>query len=422
MLLNEVLVWIIWFSMIGFLKLFSLLCRDRFEYLTTFSPNTRSTTYTKILFLLFSILVLDISWFYFCVTVFQQNGASLLLLLTFECFTLFLDTIQTLIKYGIHLVDLRRQGMWEQRGVYIYYTEFLTDSLILLATLGHYLQILVIHGLALTLIDAVLFLHIRIVFNNLREKITAYRNYCQLAKDMNERYENVSEEELEAYNDDCAICRERMNTAKRLPCSHIFHQSCLRSWLEQHHSCPTCRHSLIQNHQQPQQIPGNIQNPPPIQNHNYQFPAFEQNNRPLMFNLFPWGGGRPPGPQVEVENGVRSVQEIFPDFPPGLIAEDLVRTQSVEATTNNILEGRLRYLPDPHLNPNLNLNPHVNPRVNPNMEPRIRDRSPASPVLIPQMDAGSDVRPPTEKKRNFGRCSGIGGIGSHAKICRSFSR
>uniref|UniRef100_A0A4W6FFR8 RING-type domain-containing protein n=1 Tax=Lates calcarifer TaxID=8187 RepID=A0A4W6FFR8_LATCA len=35
-----------------------------------------------------------------------------------------------------------------------------------------------------------------------------------------------------------------MSSARKLPCGHLFHSSCLRSWLEQDTSCPTCRMSL----------------------------------------------------------------------------------------------------------------------------------------------------------------------------------
>jgi hypothetical protein len=32
-----------------------------------------------------------------------------------------------------------------------------------------------------------------------------------------------------------------METAKKLPCNHLFHFHCLRTWLERQQSCPTCR-------------------------------------------------------------------------------------------------------------------------------------------------------------------------------------
>ena len=58
------------------------------------------------------------------------------------------------------------------------------------------------------------------------------------------RYADATDADLQAYNDDCAICRERMVNAKKLACGHIFHMACLRSWLSHQASCPICRRSL----------------------------------------------------------------------------------------------------------------------------------------------------------------------------------
>ena len=62
-----------------------------------------------------------------------------------------------------------------------------------------------------------------------------------------------------------------MVTAKKLPCGHIFHLECLRSWLLRQQTCPTCRIDILQQQQQhqqqqQQQQQGNQQNPPPRNN------------------------------------------------------------------------------------------------------------------------------------------------------------
>jgi len=80
---------------------------------------------------------------------------------------------------------------------------------------------------------------------------------------MDQRYPNATEEEMTAMSDrTCIICREEMllqrpgtpaaegpnMTPKKLPCGHIFHFYCLRSWLERQQSCPTCRRTVLDNH------------------------------------------------------------------------------------------------------------------------------------------------------------------------------
>ena len=65
---------------------------------------------------------------------------------------------------------------------------------------------------------------------------------------MEKNFPMASKEELCKNSDDCPICWDKMETGRKLPCGHLFHNYCLRSWLEQDTSCPTCRKSL-RNHQ-----------------------------------------------------------------------------------------------------------------------------------------------------------------------------
>ncbi|ORX85639.1 hypothetical protein K493DRAFT_319928 [Basidiobolus meristosporus CBS 931.73] len=47
---------------------------------------------------------------------------------------------------------------------------------------------------------------------------------------------------------DCAVCKEDFNEGEEttgLPCHHLFHDGCIRPWLELNGTCPVCRHSLI---------------------------------------------------------------------------------------------------------------------------------------------------------------------------------
>ncbi|XP_050779992.1 E3 ubiquitin-protein ligase ZNRF3 isoform X3 [Gopherus flavomarginatus] len=48
---------------------------------------------------------------------------------------------------------------------------------------------------------------------------------------------------------DCAICLEKYIDGEELrviPCTHSFHKKCVDPWLLQHHTCPHCRHNIIE--------------------------------------------------------------------------------------------------------------------------------------------------------------------------------
>ncbi len=106
------------------------------------------------------------------------------------------------------------------------------------------------------------------------KRITDFVRYRQATRDMNARYPDATPEEV-AREDVCIICREEMrpwrqqngpdhqqgnNTLadrslpnsvderlrpKKLPCGHILHFACLRSWLERQQNCPTCRRPVL---------------------------------------------------------------------------------------------------------------------------------------------------------------------------------
>ena len=45
----------------------------------------------------------------------------------------------------------------------------------------------------------------------------------------------------------CTICICEIPLGQKgmvLPCGHIFHPDCINPWLDEHNTCPTCRHEL----------------------------------------------------------------------------------------------------------------------------------------------------------------------------------
>ncbi len=114
------------------------------------------------------------------------------------------------------------------------------------------------------------------------KRISDFLKYRTATRDMNERYPDATAEEI-AREDVCIICREdmrvlppnneanaaagqRTNNAvaermrpKKLPCGHILHFACLRSWLERQQICPTCRRPVVPT---PQTQTGAVHQPP----------------------------------------------------------------------------------------------------------------------------------------------------------------
>ncbi len=94
------------------------------------------------------------------------------------------------------------------------------------------------------------------------KRLHALIRYRQALKHM-AQYPDATAEEL-GREDTCIICREEMrpwdtadamqverSRAKKLPCGHILHFGCLKSWLERQQVCPTCRRPVTRDGQQP---------------------------------------------------------------------------------------------------------------------------------------------------------------------------
>jgi E3 ubiquitin-protein ligase synoviolin len=119
------------------------------------------------------------------------------------------------------------------------------------------------------------------------KRLTAFLKYRRATRDMNKLYEDATVEDIQR-EDTCIICREEMrpwsvtnpqpppaapgaipparpattvnerSRPKKLPCGHILHLGCLKSWLERQQMCPTCRRSVVVDPQQAQRDAANI--------------------------------------------------------------------------------------------------------------------------------------------------------------------
>uniref|UniRef100_A0A8C1U4L5 E3 ubiquitin-protein ligase AMFR n=1 Tax=Cyprinus carpio TaxID=7962 RepID=A0A8C1U4L5_CYPCA len=341
---EEVVLWCLWFSVLIFLHLMVQLCKDRFEYLS-FSPTTPMSSHVRVLALLASVLA--------CC-----GGLAVLCALVGHLHSMFRSVIY---RYSIHLWDLNHEGTWENKSSNIYYTDFSMELTILCLDLMHHIHMLLFGNIWLSMASLVIFMQLRYLFHEVQRRIRRHKNYLRVIDNMESRFAVATPDELLANNDDCAICWDSMTTARKLPCGHLFHNSCLRSWLEQDTSCPTCRMSLNINEGGREREEGQSE---PLDDNIAAGPGTEARPHLNQHNhFFHFDGSRIaswlPSFSVEVMHTTNilsiaqannsqlnamahQIQEMFPQVPYHLILQDLQLTRSVEVTTDNILEGRIQ--------------------------------------------------------------------------------
>ncbi|KAI9678823.1 MAG: E3 ubiquitin-protein ligase hrd1 [Caeruleum heppii] len=201
---------------------------------------------------------------------------------------------------------------WEEKGRWVFYLELATDFMKLVVYLSFFFILLTFYGLPIHIMRDV-FLTIR----SFVKRINDFVRYRRATRDMNERYPDASAEEV-AREEVCIICREEMRVQsadarapqdpgraavghpparqtpphveersrpKRLPCGHILHFGCLRSWLERQQICPTCRRPVMATNRlsigPADRVPGFPNNNlrPERPANGPQIPNVDQNNR-----------------------------------------------------------------------------------------------------------------------------------------------
>ncbi|XP_040175941.1 E3 ubiquitin-protein ligase AMFR-like isoform X2 [Anopheles arabiensis] len=375
--LYEVILWVSWFSALGFLHLLSQLSKDRFEYLS-FSPTTPGWSHFRLISLLVAILALSglMVGISIGVGVFF-GGFNTFAFMAAECILLSIRTLHVLIRYGMFLHDMRQGGIanesisWDKRGPVAYYIELTFEVAALMVELVHYIHMMLWSNIFLSMASLVILMQLRYLLNEIQRKIKKHRNYLWVLNHMEKSYPLASSDDLKQNSDNCAICWEKMETARKLPCAHLFHNSCLQSWLEQDTSCPTCRLGLsVHQNGGPRGSPllpddiriddqdgavggggGRTAN-----NHFFHFngsryvswlPNFSVevthiNSMLRPSETLPITAAAVGNHTSQVRNMARHVQEMFPRYPLSVLIGDLQISRSIEVTIDNILEGRLQ--------------------------------------------------------------------------------
>ncbi|XP_073710254.1 E3 ubiquitin-protein ligase synoviolin isoform X1 [Misgurnus anguillicaudatus] len=273
------------FTLLLFLKCFHWLAEDRVDYMER-SPNISWVFHFRVLSLMVLLGVLDFLFVNHACHSIITRGASVQLVFGFEYAILMTMVLTTFIKYTLHTIDLQSENPWDNKAVYMLYTELFTGFIKVILYMAFMTIMIKVHTFPLFAIRPMY-----LAMRQFKKAVTDAIMSRRAIRNMNTLYPDATPEDLQATDNVCIICREEMVTgAKKLPCNHIFHSSCLRSWFQRQQTCPTCRMDVLRA-SQPNQTPA----PAPAQAPAPAAPA----NAPVP-------------PPVNVVPG------LMPQFPPGL--------------------------------------------------------------------------------------------------------
>lgn len=265
------------FTLLLFLKSFHWLAEDRVDYMER-SPIISWLFHIRVLSLLLLLGSLDLHFIRHAYLSTVSKGASVQLVFGFEYAILLTIVLNIAIKYALHSVDLNSEAPWDNKAVFLLYTELVMGFIKVLLYVAFVAIMVRIYTLPLFAFRPMYY-----TLRNFKKALSDVILSRRAIHNMNTLYPDATSEELEAADNVCIICREEMTTAsKKLPCNHIFHTSCLRSWFQRQQTCPTCRLNILRspNNERPEPRP----RPMPANQPNQFFNAFAGPNPFQIFN------------------------------------------------------------------------------------------------------------------------------------------
>ncbi|KAJ4990788.1 hypothetical protein SVAN01_03797 [Stagonosporopsis vannaccii] len=386
-------------------KVWQWIGEGRVEFLEQQPPANPRLFHTRLASSLLFSVFFDVFMTQYCVSsILSASRPGVMVMFGFEYVLLAIASISTLMRYGLSLVELaitqrqetardearriareqaRQQAAaegsdapteledddddmdvpgWEEKGRWVFYLDLATDFVKASVYLGFFTVLMTFYGIPIHIMRD-LFMSIR----SLIKRINDFIQYRNATRDMNTRYPDATGDDLSRENI-CIVCREEMRPwnqpgdeeaqpgrrvderqrPKKLPCGHILHFSCLRSWLERQQVCPTCRRPVLGEGTPQTAQPNNPANPA-IQNQQ------DQPNAPFQGGLrgfLPGNVQQPaanqvqpdaPAPQGPQPNRPAGNMRVF-NFGPFRIALGNLRLPAEQAGNANNLRNAIDQL------------------------------------------------------------------------------
>uniref|UniRef100_A0A1I7VSA3 CUE domain-containing protein n=1 Tax=Loa loa TaxID=7209 RepID=A0A1I7VSA3_LOALO len=349
---EEVIAWVLWFALLASVAALQSIIAYKLKYLISSIPP-RGVLF-RIMGLAILLLLVSFAFVSFALTAFRLFSVSIALFMLADAIKSLLRSIYVISKCALLLDNVSVYLSSINFATLTYYLEFLHDLAIDCIDLLHYTHMLLYSQVVLSMACIVISMQLRSFYKSFVARIERHIKYKRICKHIDLHYQKATQIELNNLKDWCAICWEQMDSARKLPCNHFFHEWCLRSWLEQDNSCPTCRLALPSlSNPTVTEGPRERSRAPVVQpfSHVFHFsgtryarwlPSFSvelsHNVAPNFFHRNRFGGAA----NSQLNSLAEQVREMFPQLEIAAILEDLRESGSVQATVENILDSRFQ--------------------------------------------------------------------------------
>lgn len=205
------------------------------------SPVINWVFHVRVASLLTVLGVLDYSLISYAYHSTVVKGATVQLVFGFEYAVLITIVANAAIKYVLHFAELRSHTQWENKAVFLLYAELIIGFVRVVLYVIFVVLMVKIYTLPLFAFRPMYY-----TMRNFKKALNDVILSRRAIRNMNTLYPDATPEELASPENICIICRENMvNNSKKLPCGHIFHTFCLRSWFQRQQTCPTCRFEIL---------------------------------------------------------------------------------------------------------------------------------------------------------------------------------
>jgi E3 ubiquitin-protein ligase synoviolin len=216
--------------------------------------NIRSIIMNRVVFMLLLFIKIDISLIKSCIDESFVHRSAMLLLISFEMFILVTELVYAGLKFTLDVYEIYYTQKHPEEEIWS--TKVWIESIVK-AVLDLLKSVMIptffVFFLFLETLPFSLLAESFRSFYAFGKSATKIHRLAKNARKLNDALREPTTQEIED-TDICIICRDDLvlggtgtsrSVPKKLPCGHILHDGCIRSWLQMSNACPTCRKEVI---------------------------------------------------------------------------------------------------------------------------------------------------------------------------------